>query len=834
MANGMNISFRISAIDDFSREMSRVGRSITDATGTAGILGSTFGDVGNVASTSFEEVVDSLTDTSSTLEEVIDAAGESAEAFTINAEAVTASAESMDTAGASAGTLSSRLESVSGELAAVGSAFSIAGLAIAGGLGFAVNKSMDFEAQISRVGAIADASGQDLDDLRDSALELGASTSKSATEIAQGQEALAAMGFTTIEILGAMPGVIAAAEASGSDMAQTADVMASTLNIFGMEASKASYVADVLAKTANVSAASLTDMQYALKYAGPPAQALGVSLEELSASVGIMTNAGMGGEQAGTTLRASLLGLLDPSDENAKRMEALGIAISDAQGNFVGISPLIQSFTNAMEGMTDTQKAATLSQILGTESVSGMLSLMAAGPAEIDKMSESLRNSGGASAEAAAKMKDNLKGAVDELGGAFETLLITVGTALTPAVQFLAVAMQGLLDKFNGLPDYMQTTLSVLAALTALFLLIIGPILLIIAVIPSITAGFTAIAAAAGMTTAALGTTIGIVLGVVAALVIIGIALVAAYNEIGWFRDMVDTAWAWIKNVWNTALEFISGIVKSVMSAVASFIGDRLNDIKSWWSENGQAIMELAKSAWSVIKGIIQTYLGYISMVFQTVFPIIVGVVKVAWAVIQAVFSTVINVILGFIGFWAKIFTGDVKGAMNTVKNTFSTIWNNIVSIFKGINLAEIGRNIVQGLVNGIKSMASAVGNAVSGIAKAIPAKIKSFLGIHSPSRVLMELGEFTGEGFVKGIGSMIRDVSGISAEMASAAVPSIATQSSYKPSTETNRQNISPINLTLNYNGTGAREDAVEMLNVIERGLSDRLGLKLRLNGVR
>jgi TP901 family phage tail tape measure protein len=834
MANGMNISFRISAIDDFSREMSRVGRAITDATGTAGILGSTFGDVGNVASTSFSEVVDSLTDTSSTLQEVIDAAGESAEAFSINAEAVTATAESMDNAGASAGTLMQRLESVSGELAAVGSALSVAGLAIAGGLGFAVNTSMDFEAQISRVGAIAGATGQDLDALRDSALELGASSSKSASEIAQGQEALAAMGFTAVEIIGAMPGVIAAAEASGSDMAQTADVMASTLSIFSMEAEKASYVADILAKTANISAASLTDMQYALKYAGPPAAALGIGLEDLSAAIGLMTNAGMGGEQAGTTLRAALLGLLDPSEENAKMMKNMGIAITDAAGNFVGLPQLIENFQTSMSGMTETQKAANLASLVGSEAVSGMLTLMKAGPAEINKMADALRNSGGASAEAAAKMKDNLKGAVDELGGSFETLLITVGTALTPAVQFLAVAMQGLLDKFNGLPDYMQTTLAVLAALTALFLLIIGPILLIIAIIPSITAGFTAIATAAGMTTAALASTIGIVLGVVAALVIIGIALVAAYNEIGWFRDMVDAAWAWIKNVWNTALEFISGIVKSVMSSVASFIGDRLNDIKAWWNENGQAIMELAKSAWSVIKGIIQANMGYISMIFQTVFPIIVGVVKVAWAVIQAVFSTVINVILGIIGFWAKVFTGDFTGAMETVKETARRIWNNIVDIFEGIDLKAIGKNIIQGLINGITSMASSVGKAVLGVANAIPSKIKSFLGIHSPSRVLMELGEFTGEGFVKGIGSMIRDVSGISAEMASAAVPSITTQSSYKPSAETARQNSTPINLTLNYNGTGAREDAVEMLNVIERGLNDRLGLKLRLNGVR
>ena len=163
--------------------------------------------------------------------------------------------------------------------------FGAAGTAIAAGLGLAVNKSMDFESQVSRVGAIAGATGSELDALRQSALELGASTSKSASEVAVAQENLAALGFTATDIISAMPGVISAAESSGADMAQTAEVMASALNIFGLEAAESTRVADILAQTANVSAADINDMGYALKYAGPVAANLGVSMEELSGQV---------------------------------------------------------------------------------------------------------------------------------------------------------------------------------------------------------------------------------------------------------------------------------------------------------------------------------------------------------------------------------------------------------------------------------------------------------------------------------------------------------------------------------------------------------------------
>jgi TP901 family phage tail tape measure protein len=736
--------------------------------------------------------------------------------------------------------LQSQTEKAFDSIGAIGKAMTLAGVALGGALGFAAKSAMDFEQQMSNVKAVSGATATEMTQLTQLAQELGASTKYSSLEAAQGIEELIKAGVSVADIMGGgLEGALSLATAGELELADAAEIASTALNAFKSDGLTVINAADLLAGAANASATSVGELKYGLSMVSAVAAGVGLSFQDTTTALAAFANNGLKGSDAGTSLKTMLLNLSPATEGASTAMQELGLLTEegnskfyDANGSIRSLGEIAELLKTQLAGLTDEQRQLAMKTMFGTDAIRAANILYKEGADGINKMYGEMSKV--TSAEVAAEKMNNVKGRIEELKGAIETMSIAIGNALLPVIDKLVAGMQWLVDKFNALPGYMQTTLAVLAALTAAFLLIVGPILIMVAMIPAITAGFTAIAGAVGVTAGALAGIIGIVLGVVAALVAIGIGLVVAYNKVEWFRDMVDAAWAWIKDVWNTALEFISGIVKSVMSAVASFIGDRLNDIKSWWSENGQAIMELAKSAWSVIKGIIQTYLGYISMVFQTVFPIIVGVVKVAWAVIQAVFSTVINVILGFIGFWAKIFTGDVKGAMNTVKNTFSTIWNNIVSIFKGINLAEIGRNIVQGLVNGIKSMASAVGNAVSGIAKAIPAKIKSFLGIHSPSRVLMELGEFTGEGFVKGIGSMIRDVSGISAEMASAAVPSIATQSTYKPSTETNRQNISPINLTLNYNGTGAREDAVEMLNVIERGLSDRLGLKLRLNGVR
>jgi TP901 family phage tail tape measure protein len=162
------------------------------------------------------------------------------------------------------------------------------GLAVAAGLGGAVKSAADFDTAIRKAGAIAGASASELKDMKDAALDLGATTSKSAKEVANAMTELAAKGFDANQTIASMPGIIKAAEASGEDLALVSDTITSALNAFRMEASEANKVADVMAMTANKSAAGIADMQYAFKYAAPAAAQLGISMEELAAATGIM------------------------------------------------------------------------------------------------------------------------------------------------------------------------------------------------------------------------------------------------------------------------------------------------------------------------------------------------------------------------------------------------------------------------------------------------------------------------------------------------------------------------------------------------------------------
>ncbi|MGM0971690.1 MAG: phage tail tape measure protein [Bacillota bacterium] len=306
------------------------------------------------------------------------------------------------------------------------------GGAIAAGVGVSVKQAADFEAQMMRVKAISGATDEEFQNLQQSALELGANTSKSASEVAVAFEDMAAMGFNATEIIAAMPGVIAAAEASGSDLALTSGIVAAALNAFQLEASDATKVADILAMTANISAAGIEDMGYALKYVGPVANTLGISLEEVSAAIGIMTNAGLDGSSAGTSLRAALLALNNPAKEQEKTMKKLGFSMKDSNGEAKSLADIFGDLAKATENMTQAEKVATIAKLVGTEASSGMIAVMEGGVDQLNEFTKSLQNSSGASKEAAAIMKDNLNGAVDELTGAFETLGIKVGNEFLP------------------------------------------------------------------------------------------------------------------------------------------------------------------------------------------------------------------------------------------------------------------------------------------------------------------------------------------------------------------------------------------------------------------
>ena len=302
----------------------------------------------------------------------------------------------------------------------------IAGAGIGYGIYDTVKTYKDFQQQMSTVAAISGASGSELDALTAKAKEMGASTSFSATEAAKAFEYMGMAGWKSSEMMSGIAGIMNLAAASGEELASVSDIVTDALTAFGLKASDSAHFADVLAQAATSSNTNVGMMGYTFKYAAPIAGALGYSIEDVGVAIGLMANAGIKGEQAGTSLRKIFSSIASPAADAARILDAWGISATDASGNVKPLLGTMKELRAQFKGLTKTEQLDKAYSLVGEEAKSGFLAMMNASDADFDKLVESLSNAEGAAQKMADIRLDNLAGDMEQLGGAWETFQLSI------------------------------------------------------------------------------------------------------------------------------------------------------------------------------------------------------------------------------------------------------------------------------------------------------------------------------------------------------------------------------------------------------------------------
>lgn len=334
----------------------------------------------------------------------------------------------------------------------------------------------NFEAEMSKVGDISGATGDDLERLTDKAKELGASTKFTAKEAAEALGYMAMSGWTVEEMLNGIDGVLDLAAASGENLATVADIVSDAMTAFGMEASDSSEFADVLAATAANANTDVGTMGETFKYVAPIAGALGYDIKDTAVAIGLMANAGIKGSQAGTGLRGILTSLIDPTSEAAKVMEKLGIEMLDSDGNIKPLEESIGDLRVAFADLTEAEKVKYASSLVGQNAMSGLLAIVNASESDYNKLTFAINNSTGAAAEMASQMQNNLKGKFNLIKSGAEGLALTFYDLLLPAFNKGADTILNFIDFLAGLDESTQKTILVIAGLVAA----IGPLLIVV------------------------------------------------------------------------------------------------------------------------------------------------------------------------------------------------------------------------------------------------------------------------------------------------------------------------------------------------------------------
>lgn len=320
-----------------------------------------------------------------------------------------------------------------------------------------IETGTEFDAGISKVGAISGASAEDMEKLREKAKEMGASTKFTAAESAEALEYMAMAGWKTEDMLSGISGIMDLAAASGEDLGTTSDIVTDALTAFGLTAADSGHFADVLAAASSNANTNVSMMGETFKYVAPVAGTLNYSIEDMAEAIGLMANSGIKSSQAGTALRSIITRLSTDAGSSSKSLgalgtlvEKLGVEFYDTNGKARDFGDVIAETREAWQGLTDEEQTTYGKKIAGEEAIASWLSLMNAAPADVEKLSAAIKNCDGAASDMSSTMQDNLQGDFVLLDSAVDGMKISLADELEPEmrdiVQYITKKMPDIED----------------------------------------------------------------------------------------------------------------------------------------------------------------------------------------------------------------------------------------------------------------------------------------------------------------------------------------------------------------------------------------------------
>ena len=408
-----------------------------------------------------------------------------------------------------------------------------------------------FEQQMAEVKAVSGATADEFQKLKQNAEKLGATTIFTAKEVGGLQAEFARLGFTADEITKVTEATLYLAQASGSDLARSAEIAGSTLRAFGLEATDTTHVADVMAEAFNKSALDLNSFADSMKYVGPVARAAGVSLEEASAMLAVLSNSGIKGSQAGTSLRRILTDLGSESGTTAEKLAKLASK---------GIS-----MENAMDDVGRTAQSALI--------------VLQNGVGQIDPLTESFKNADGAAKAMALIMGDTLQGSMKGFTSASEGAMIQIGELVSSAFRPLVDIATKIISAFNTMNPEIKKLMVGFALATAT----IGPAILAVG---GLVRTFALLKGAMMAANPAL-LAVGVAVGVIGAVMMAGsTAMEGATGELIRHKTEANSLIAVINDE-NTSQEVRNSLIDKFNAKFGSYIGN-INKEKT-------SVQELAK-----------------------------------------------------------------------------------------------------------------------------------------------------------------------------------------------------------------------------------------------
>lgn len=547
-----------------------------------------------------------------------------------------------------------------------------------------IDSGMNFDTAMSQVAATMGTTVDKIENVKAKAEEMGRTTKYTATEAAEGMNILAQAGLSADEQISGIGTVLNLASAGAMSLEESASYTAGAVKGFGDSMSNASYYADLMAKGATLANTDVRGLGEAFSGSAATAKNYGQAADSVTLSLLRLAEQNVTGSEASTALNRAMADLYTPTDDASKALDQLKVSAYKTNGEAKDFNDLVDELNGSLQGMTAEQKNNALATIFTTQGLQAFNKMTASSDATVQKFWKGIQDSSGSAAQQAATQLDNLKGDITLLSSATEGLELGFYNTFSGAIRG---AIKGITSEVSGLAEAMES-----GGISGAFSKLAQDAINFSGQLPGLTK-------------------IGgdLINGLISSVTQNSGSITTAVGQL--LNNLASTISVGLNVFTSVGVNLLTTIASGMTQGIPTFLGQALPMLTQFTESLRSNAGKLINAGLALIQNIAQGLINSIPVLIAYVPTIITNLAGIINDNAPKILATGVTII-------TNLAIGLVRAIPLLIAN-LPKIITAIVSIFTAFNWFSLGKNIVTGIIKGVKNLPSllktAAKNAVNG-----------------------------------------------------------------------------------------------------------------------
>lgn len=547
-----------------------------------------------------------------------------------------------------------------------------------------IDAGMSFDSAMSQVAATMGTTVDKIGNVKAKAEEMGRTTKYTATEAAEGMNILAQAGLSADEQISGIGTVLNLASAGAMSLEESASYTAGAVKGFGDSMSNASYYADLMAKGATLANTDVRGLGEAFSGSAATAKNYGQAADSVTLSLLRLAEQNVTGSEASTALNRAMADLYTPTDDASKALDQLKVSAYKTNGEAKDFNDLVDELNGSLQGMTAEQKNNALATIFTTQGLQAFNKMTASSDATVQKFWKGIQDSSGSAAQQAATQLDNLQGDITLLSSATESLQLAFYNTFSGTIRG---AIKGITSEVSGLAEAMESG-GISGALSKLAQDAIN--------FSGQLPGLTKIGG-------------GLINGLISSVTQNSGSITTAVSQL--LNNLASTISTGLNVFTSVGVNLLTTIANGMTQGIPTFLGQALPMLTQFTESLRSNAGKLINAGLTLIQNIAQGLINSIPVLIAYVPTIITNLAGIINDNAPKILATGVTII-------TNLAIGLVRAIPLLIAN-LPKIITAIVSVFTAFNWFSLGKNIVTGIIKGVKNLPSllktAAKNAVNG-----------------------------------------------------------------------------------------------------------------------